>query len=360
MRRAGSDSSAAIGYDMQQFNPRIPTSMPQSSSSILNGSNTFHQSMTSPHLMGQFPSSISMSPEQSLQDYALPLGEEFPSLPRSNPQHLKSEYGSDLSNSLSNGLINGFSNGNGMPAMNDLSSQGLSGFGGMIRNSFSSEGTMSSTSNPSLSMPPATASESKQQPSNVKFGLLGLMDVIRMTDKDLNVLALGSDLAGFGLNLNSSECLYSSFTSPFSEQASASEPLFVVPPCYIMHPPTIKPENVAKFQIESLFYMFYMMPRDVMQVIAAQELYRRDWKYHGELRLWLKPRSQAELMQSNPTIPFLFFDVNSWEARLFTSTFARGNILTGFLSEEDIKGVPRPMPGPMPQGVMGTPPQNIS
>lgn len=46
------------------------------------------------------------------------------------------------------------------------------------------------------------------------YGLSGLLDVIRMTDKDLNTLALGSDLTTFGLNLNSSDCLYSSFRYP--------------------------------------------------------------------------------------------------------------------------------------------------
>jgi hypothetical protein len=48
------------------------------------------------------------------------------------------------------------------------------------------------------------------------YGLAGLLDVIRMTDKDLNTLALGSDLTTFGLNLNSSDSLYLSFSSPFS------------------------------------------------------------------------------------------------------------------------------------------------
>jgi len=46
---------------------------------------------------------------------------------------------------------------------------------------------------------------------DVRFGLLGLLDVIRMTDRDLNSLALGNDLTTFGLNLNSSECLYTNF-----------------------------------------------------------------------------------------------------------------------------------------------------
>lgn len=37
------------------------------------------------------------------------------------------------------------------------------------------------------------------------FGLLGLLSVIRMTDPDLSMLALGSDLTTLGLNLNSPE-----------------------------------------------------------------------------------------------------------------------------------------------------------
>lgn len=38
-----------------------------------------------------------------------------------------------------------------------------------------------------------------------KYGLLGLLGVIRMTDPDLNMLALGSDLTTVGLNLDSAE-----------------------------------------------------------------------------------------------------------------------------------------------------------
>jgi CCR4-NOT transcription complex subunit 2 len=38
-----------------------------------------------------------------------------------------------------------------------------------------------------------------------RFGLLGLLSVIRMTDPDVNILALGTDLTTLGLNLNSSE-----------------------------------------------------------------------------------------------------------------------------------------------------------
>ncbi|CAN0321636.1 unnamed protein product, partial [Hapterophycus canaliculatus] len=45
------------------------------------------------------------------------------------------------------------------------------------------------------------ASEGKAK----KYGLLGLLGVIRMTDPDLNTLALGSDLTTVGLNLDSAD-----------------------------------------------------------------------------------------------------------------------------------------------------------
>ena len=48
-------------------------------------------------------------------------------------------------------------------------------------------------------------------PSNDRYGLLGLLNVIRMTDQDLNMLALGCDLSSLGLNINSQEwvCFFS-------------------------------------------------------------------------------------------------------------------------------------------------------
>ncbi len=60
------------------------------------------------------------------------------------------------------------------------------------------------------------------------FGLLGLLTVIRMTDADRNALALGSDLTSLGLNLNSSDQLYSTFASPWSENPTSKEPQYQV------------------------------------------------------------------------------------------------------------------------------------
>lgn len=60
------------------------------------------------------------------------------------------------------------------------------------------------------------------------YGLLGLLGVIRMTDADRNALALGSDLTLLGLNLGSTEQIYSTFSGPWSDGAPAKEPHFQV------------------------------------------------------------------------------------------------------------------------------------
>jgi CCR4-NOT transcription complex subunit 2 len=61
-----------------------------------------------------------------------------------------------------------------------------------------------------------------------RFGLLGLLSVIRMTDPDLTTLALGTDLTTLGLNLNSPEALWKTFASPWADGPGKPEPDFKV------------------------------------------------------------------------------------------------------------------------------------
>lgn len=53
-----------------------------------------------------------------------------------------------------------------------------------------------------------------------------------------------------------------------------------MPACYAMSPAELKTGHLEKFQLETLFYIFYAMPKDQLQGFAAQELYNRKWKYH--------------------------------------------------------------------------------
>jgi CCR4-NOT transcription complex subunit 2 len=300
------------------------------------------------------------------QDFSIQK-EDFPALSGSSALGVINSKG-DSNNMIQGSSNSGFtsyvgSNLNGSTISRDLtnqnqepigvnnhqSSNGLGVPGGMSRggsvpNQQPSQG-LSMASNAGLDIPvsglsdvvgTSTRIEAASTSKESTYGLTGLLDVIRMTDRDRNTLSLGADLTTFGLNLNSNDCLYSSFTSPFTEQSGSTEPQFTTPSCYLMPPPTLKTDHLAKFQIETLFHMFYSMPRDLLQAVAAQELYRREWKYHSELRLWLKQRNPQELIQGHSNVQFLYFDVNNWEARLFTTVY-RGNINQGLLSEEEIK-----------------------
>ncbi|KAK0521440.1 transcriptional regulator [Tilletia horrida] len=160
-----------------------------------------------------------------------------------------------------------------------------------------------------------------------RFGLLGLLSVIRMQDPDLSMLALGNDLQNLGLNMSSQDALYSSLVTPWSENnmlgAMQVEMDYQLPSCYNVQPPPSAQSKINSFSDETLFFIFYATPRDVMQEMAAQELYNRNWRYEKTLQLWLtKDAAHPEPTQKTPTFErgtYVFFDPVSWEK--VTKTF---------------------------------------
>ena len=60
---------------------------------------------------------------------------------------------------------------------------------------------------------------------------------------------------------------------------------FQVPDCYRHSPARLQPGYLSKFQADTLFYIFYSMPNDEAQVLAADELRNRGWLYHKEFRV---------------------------------------------------------------------------
>lgn len=88
-----------------------------------------------------------------------------------------------------------------------------------------------------------------------RFGLLGLLPLIKMTDQDLTMLALGTDLTSLGLNLNSVENLHKTFVSPLADSPIKPEPSFELPACYSFVPQRLQPGYLGKFKDETLFYM---------------------------------------------------------------------------------------------------------
>jgi len=237
-----------------------------------------------------------------------------------------------LSNqSDSTGLLGG---SGGFGNLTNLQSNGASAVSQRQRSSSTSAQSTTGTTTPSGASGSGISGGSALSGD---YGLLGLLGVIRMSDADRNALALGSDLTTLGLNLNSSDQLYSTFASPWSENPTTREPQYQLPMCYYMQPPALKTGHLSKFQLETLFYIFYALPKDVLQAYAAQELYSREWRYHVELKLWFKRAGPSDgVGTSGSTMQYIYFDINSWERRLFNGSMNQ-NITTGLLSEDDIR-----------------------
>ncbi|KAJ4951389.1 hypothetical protein NE237_028221 [Protea cynaroides] len=150
-----------------------------------------------------------------------------------------------------------------------------------------------------------------------RFALLGLLGVIKMSNPNLNSLTLGTDLTTLGLNLSSTNDIHKKFASPWSEESAMVEHKYTVPECYYdKFPPPVHQGYFSKFQPETLFYIFYSMPKDEAQLYAANELHNRGWFYHREFRLWLIRVSNMEPSVKTNTCEtgsYLCFDPNTWE-----------------------------------------------
>jgi len=49
----------------------------------------------------------------------------------------------------------------------------------------------------------------------------------------------------------------------------------------------LAPLKMTRYKDELLFYLFYNYVGDVLQVLAAAELFNRDWRYHKEEKIWI-------------------------------------------------------------------------
>ncbi|PWY73621.1 NOT2 family protein [Aspergillus heteromorphus CBS 117.55] len=122
-----------------------------------------------------------------------------------------------------------------------------------------------------------------------KFGLAGLLRMIHSDNADVSSLAVGQDLMTLGLDLNQPEPLHTSFASPFVASMSGAplEQDFNLPSCYSVANFQPLQSRIPSFSDETLFYIFYSMPRDILQEVVAEELMGRKWRYHKIERCWL-------------------------------------------------------------------------
>lgn len=188
------------------------------------------------------------------------------------------------------------------------------------------------------------------------YGVRSLLPLVSAQSEGTgeNVLAVGLDLTNLGLDFNSPEPLYKTFNNPweggqyamgdrFGEVSQSNvnrvkEQSFKLPTCYYMQPPGLRSSHFSKFHLETLFYIFYNMPRDVLQLLAAVELYGRNWRYHKGLKLWFS--CDAQMLQSYDRGGYVYFDIKVWERRPFPD--ANQSFIQGFMTEDELHAVSIP------------------
>ncbi|CAL1713590.1 unnamed protein product [Somion occarium] len=170
---------------------------------------------------------------------------------------------------------------------------------------------------PSAAVPTTPAQQVLMSPAD-KWGLLGLLAIIKSTDLDTNLLSVGTDLGTMGLDMQTSGSLYSTFITPWADSSAAHtvEPDFHLPACYSVQPPPPGPGKAQAFSDETLFFMFYASPRDALQEVAAQELYNRNWRYHKDMRLWITKEtgtSPSQKVLGGERGSYSYWDPENWE-----------------------------------------------
>ena len=171
-----------------------------------------------------------------------------------------------------------------------------------------------------LSAPPPKDEREEQELK--EFGVRGILTLQKGLQDEKALLAKGKDLSALEMNKQNIECISSSYYSPHGDQEiDQSEFLeFNLPPSYFISKPILKAKMLKIYHIETLFYVFYNMPGELLQSCVADELYKRNWLYEPKRQMWF--------CSSNGE--WKTFDINKFE--IVNSTLSPGP----FLSKEEV------------------------
>lgn len=149
-----------------------------------------------------------------------------------------------------------------------------------------------------------------------KWGLPGLLAMLPGRE-DASPFVVGQDINSLGIDFDSPEPLLPSLSTPFADiNARPAIPEFTLPSAYSVNNVPALHTRMGNFSDETLFAIFYQYTKDVMQEMAAAELYTRDWRWHKELRQWMmKDSNMAQpirISERSERGVYVFFDAANW------------------------------------------------
>lgn len=154
-----------------------------------------------------------------------------------------------------------------------------------------------------------------------QFGMIGLLAFLRAAETDPNLASVtfGTDLTALGLNLTATEKLYPSFAGPWTDQPlKVYEIDYPVPSEYLVNSQLrdkLQQITLKRYHEDTIFFLFYMFPNDMLQIAAAIELYSREWRYHKEEKVWITRApgiAPSEKTNSYERGTYYIFDAHLW------------------------------------------------
>ena len=149
--------------------------------------------------------------------------------------------------------------------------------------------------------------------------------------------------------------LINTFGSPFDERPVIPE--FTLPQAYTVTNVPPLASKMDSFSDETLIMIFYQYPRDILQELAAQTLYKRDWRWHKELRQWMMKDQgmggpPVRISDKQERGWYIFFDVGNWrrERREFVLNYEHLDARSGLMNASAGSGL----------GANGPPAANIN
>lgn len=122
-----------------------------------------------------------------------------------------------------------------------------------------------------------------------RYGLDHINKITYCTDPDLTFFGLGTDPLSLGIfdnRSNPKEEAFNTFYSPWGREERIPCPESIIPNFYYSKDRTLHRSHLQKFTEETLFYIFYNMPREHVQAQTALELANRGWQYHQKYKKW--------------------------------------------------------------------------
>ncbi|PAA85251.1 hypothetical protein BOX15_Mlig016430g1, partial [Macrostomum lignano] len=266
-----------------------------------------------------FVSAASKAPEEfSIQQ------EDFPALPGTQP-----------ATSAAPGSVAASSSVAMPPNSASLATAGVSGTGGSVADGGTAAAAAASAGLPGSADPMTPLGRSTvvyHQNGSItgvpasmvrdQFGMIGLLSLIKVGDENPNfvIIAPGIDLNSLGLPLNNTSEIYSCLGSPWAEQCLA-KPQYIdypVPQEYLVGSQIrekLPPPPLDQLQFETLFWLFYNCTCDHLQLSAAKELHRREWRWIKSEKLWV-----TRCQQNVEKIPapqgergfYYYWDTKTW------------------------------------------------